>query len=56
MSMLKDHLRVKMAMNTGRSLRKISGVPGAGRAVLWIILLWIGMIILVLIAKKFNMM
>jgi len=54
--MLREHLRVKLAMNTGRSLRKISRVPGAGKAVLWVMLLWVGMIVLVFIAKKFNLM
>jgi hypothetical protein len=54
--MLKEHLRVKMAMNAGRNIRRVANTPGSGKVVLWVILIWVGMIALTIIAKKFNMM
>lgn len=54
--MLKEHMRVKMAMNAGRAFGKMNKTPGSGRAALWFVLIWIGMIVFVLIAKTFNLM
>lgn len=45
-----------MAMNAGRNMRKVANTPGVGKAVLWIILAWVCMIVVVVIAKKFNVM
>lgn len=54
--MLKEHMRVKTAMNAGRVIGRMSRTPGSGKAALWIVLVWVVMILFVIVANKFNLM